>query len=119
MVPTQAYQHFGQRSIVAAHTKTIEQRSSLHGISQEQGSDRRISLVDDSFGKRMVVIPNAPHSSVWKKEILSLKSVPSTNNATIHCHKIFVVERVVGCRRQPLGKCVSIEHQIRLRAGGL
>src|SRR5580698_10939044 len=97
MIPSQANQHLRQRIVISTHAKAIEQRSTLHRISQQQRANNGMGLADDTLGERMMIVANRANLPVWEKEFLGFERVAAAHDSTIDGDEIFVID--AGCRR--------------------
>ena len=107
--PTKTHEHLGERVVVAAHPQTIEKRSALHGVTQEQRPHDGMRLIDDAFGQRMVIIANGSNLAVREKEILRLERITAADDSAVDRDEKFVVDAGVWGTRQPTRFSPAVE----------
>src|ERR1700758_731426 len=75
-----------------------------------------MSLIDDAFGQRMVIIAHRANLRVGKKEVLSLERVATAHDSAVDRDEKFVVDTGLRRTRQPARLRPAIEHQVLVLA---
>src|ERR1700694_5600107 len=112
MRPSEPNQHLRQWTVVSAHAETVEQRCAQHRVAQQQRTHHGMSLIDDAFGQRMVIIADRANPPVREKEVLAFERVAATHDSSVDGDEKFVVDTGLRRTRQPARLRPAIEHQI-------
>src|ERR1700675_2544394 len=73
-----------------------------------------MSLIDDAFGQRMVIIADRANLPVGKKEVLVFERVAAAHDSAVDGDEKFVVDTGLRRTRQPARLRPAIEHQVLL-----
>src|ERR1700675_816234 len=75
-----------------------------------------MSLIDDAFGQRMVIIADRANLPVGEKEFLAFERVAAAHDSSIDGDEQFVVDTGLRGSRWPARLRPAIEHQVLVLA---